>query len=564
MKHINIKTQIKTSIKIACTVLLVSMMHSCNVKEVLTDANGQNKSLVLFNPNFLLTNYQVRIVDSANNFLNKEMIVEVYSNKKIVNDEGYIKNSFKVTNGILNFSVDPNEVISVADPIKLYFFITPSNSDDVESKIFKFEGKTKFDRIFIVNLDNSPIIKIENSIISNSTNSSVKINTATDELSQELFKFNGIEIPIYKRKNVVVKTAAISNDESVWKTHNIINTEDHIVSKISRPSSIFNIKSTNDVQLKLGYRNIVDLNSFSYAINIYGKGLFNEIFYYDIYKDGSSKYFSVDPITGKTSDITNNPITNWSGIISFSKGVTIKTINISSTRVNTELKDCPTGFNFNFNVTDIAKGAAPEIAYIAYRNDSISKKDFISNIGVAKVNEQNPIYNTGELLYSNKKNKVVFQENSQYLVTPSTIELTGPNACGSSSNIKIIPKPNTEFYKLAVKIQCEKDNFGVVANANVLFRKKGTRNWEGLTIKNGIANVYLEKNAVYEVTGSSGKYNFEFNFTNDPSSFVAQKNESLSKNKDLKDMTFKLSNDASGNKILNMDILFYQTACPVQ
>jgi hypothetical protein len=42
-------------------------------------------------------------------------------------------------------------------------------------------------------------------------------------------------------------------------------------------------------------------------------------------------------------------------------------------------------------------------------------------------------------------------------VSPSTIELTGRNACGSTSNIKIIPKANLDLYKLAVQIKCEED-----------------------------------------------------------------------------------------------------------
>ena len=61
-------------------------MSGCNVKEVLTDANGQKKSFILFNPNFLLTNYQIRIVDSLNKFITEDLRVEVLSNKKIVND----------------------------------------------------------------------------------------------------------------------------------------------------------------------------------------------------------------------------------------------------------------------------------------------------------------------------------------------------------------------------------------------------------------------------------------------------------------------------------------------
>lgn len=74
--------------------------------------------------------------------------------------------------------------------------------------------------------------------------------------------------------------------------------------------------------------------------------------------------------------------------------------------------------------------------------------------------------------------------------------------------------------------------------------------------------MYLENNAVYEVTGTYGKNKIDFNFTNDLSSFETQKNESLSKNKDLQNLTFAITADASGNKTLTMNLLFNQAACP--
>ena len=83
-----ISSKINTT-KFLSILMIVSAISisSCNVKEVLTDANGQKKSFILFNPNFLLTNYQVRIVDSLNNFITEDLRIEVLSNKKIVNDE---------------------------------------------------------------------------------------------------------------------------------------------------------------------------------------------------------------------------------------------------------------------------------------------------------------------------------------------------------------------------------------------------------------------------------------------------------------------------------------------
>ena len=538
-------------------------MHSCNVKEVLTDANGQNKSLVLFNPNFLLTNYQVRIFDSANKFQNKEMIVEVFSNKKIVNEEGYFKNSFKVTNGILNFSVDPNEVISAASPIKLKLLIQPEAFGTSQIREIDYIGKNNFDRIFNTTITTINTSNILNSSSLSKISVSEKKSLNVDKLARELLKIGDFEMPLYQNKASLGISQMSYGESKYW------HAEENIYGEYSEDNStviIIPTKSSGlkrDMPIKLTYRNLLDLNTMQYEIKTLFKDKNNITNLYEVFSDGSTKLekSSSGYILGENI-FTTPALSNWNGIFTIPAGAIIQSIIIRSFKTNTELKDCPAGFNFNF--TDIAKGTNPEIGFVTYRNDKYSGREFISNIGVANVNQENPIYNTGELLYSNIKNKVVFQENSQYLVTPSTIELTGPNACGSTSNIKIIPRANLDFYKLAVQIKCEKDNYGVVANANVLFRKKGATNWEGLTINNGIANIYLEKNSVYEVTGSSGKYNFEFNFTNNPSVFVEQKNESISKNKDLKDMTYELSTDASGNKRLNMDILFYQTGCPIQ
>jgi hypothetical protein len=119
-------------------------------------------------------------------------------------------------------------------------------------------------------------------------------------------------------------------------------------------------------------------------------------------------------------------------------------------------------------------------------------------------------------------------------------------------------------YKLVIEAQCKESNFAITPSNNLLFRKKGTIEWEGLSIKNGIGTVYLENNAEYEVTGTSGKYKLDFNFSNNPASFETQKTTSLSKNSDLNNMLYLIENDAkeAGTKLLKMKIVFNQGACP--
>lgn len=99
----------------------------------------------------------------------------------------------------------------------------------------------------------------------------------------------------------------------------------------------------------------------------------------------------------------------------------------------------------------------------------------------------------------------------------------------------------------------------------MLFRKKGSKEWEGLTVKNGIGTIYLENNADYEVTGTAGKSKLNFDFSNNPASFDTQKASSLSKNPDLSNMIYSITDDANeaGTKILKMKVVYNQVGCPL-
>lgn len=548
-------------IKIASqSLLLLMLLSSCNFKEVLTDANGQKKSFILFNPNFLLTNYQVRILDTTNAFINQEMVVTLLSNKKIVDIEGHYKNEFTVTNGILNFAVDPNEPITASNPIKLSIFIRSNTTNSIESKLIKFIGKNNFDRVFIATLNQSIPVSVASSMNSNAGVANAKRSSSTDELSRELLKIGGYEVPIYIKKNVAVKSLSPFSDEQSWRTDNVRYDENLNVTILTRPDNLRDQAISKELILEYGYKNALDLNTMDNRVTAMGKDINDNFFQYTVEQNGSTNYLSLVEASYTLVETTTSPKPNWNREIALRTGTKIYGVFLGGVRTNTELKDCPAGFNLTF--TNIAKGTTPELGYITYRNDSISGRYYITDIGMAKVNEQNPTYNTGELYFSNKKNKIVLQENSQYDFTPSTVELIGTSACGSNTNIRIVPKQNVTMYKLAVKTQCENDNFSIVANANVLFRKKGRTSWEGLTIKNGVGTIYLENNSVYEVTGNYGKNQFDFNFTNDPSLFETQKTESLNKNKDLRNLTYSVSKDQAANKLLSIELLYNQSACP--
>ena len=549
-----ISSKINTT-KFLSILMIVSAISisSCNVKEVLTDANGQKKSFILFNPNFLLTNYQIRIVDSINNFITEDLRIEVLSNKKIVNDKGYYTQSFTTSNGVLNFSVDPNENISATDSIEFSVLVSSDNQKIIPAKL-KYKGSSKFDRIFKMTVIKAPINNISSIKSYTASNSSEKKSYADEYIFKEKITINGEELAFRNKYGFAIldnidpafRLWALgyqSNKSTNYSTYDIFNASS-------------NLRSINNTNIKVTYRNIVDLNTMDYTLDILGSDINNKRIDLSVYRNGTTVYFN------GSKWIQTPPITNWDGNIPFPIGTKLTAILLESRLVNTELKDCPQGFNFNF--TNIPKEASPEFEFIAYRNDDTDKRFYISNAGVAKVDEKNPTYNTGEILYSNISNKVVFKNNSQYYLEPSTVMLSGDGACRSKTDIKIIPRANMVKYKLVIEAQCKESNFAVTPSNNLLFRKKGTIEWEGLSIKNGISTVYLENNAEYEVTGTSGKYKLDFNFSNNPASFETQKTTSLSKNSDLNNMLYSIENDAkeAGTKLLKMKIIFNQGACP--
>lgn len=532
-------------------------MSGCNVKEVLTDANGQKKSFILFNPNFLLTNYQIRLVDSLNNFITEDLRVDVLSNKKIVNDEGYYTKSFTTSNGLVNFSVDPNENISAADSIEFSVLVSSDNQKIYPAKI-KYKGSSKFDRIFKLRLTKVPsnifISSIKSSL--STVNSGNKMPLGYYSQIKEKISFDGVQIdlnsPSTFKYNGLIKSGYNQWMIDSYGYDNYTKYEEYLLWNLSSPK-----QSNSNTKLKIFYDNIVDLNTRKYSVSLYYNDINGNKLDLTVNKDGSTNYYS-------GSKWINTPsLSNWDGNINLESGTTLKYLYLTSYVSNSELRDCPQGFNFNF--TNISKETSPEFEYIAYRNDEADKRFYISNAGVAKVDSKNPTYNTGEILYSNISNKVVFKANSQYYVEPSTIMLDGFGACASKTDIKIIPKANMVKYKLAIEAQCKESNYAVTPSINMLFRKKGSKEWEGLTVKNGIGTIYLENNAEYEVTGTAGKTKLNFDFSNNPASFDTQKASSLSKNPDLSNMIYSITDDANeaGTKILKMKVVYNQVGCPL-
>ena len=86
--------------------IFIAFLTNCTVKDITVDpATGEKKSLIMISPDYLKTTIQVRLRDADTKaFLKNEMVVKVYSNKKVIDFGGRYKNEFTVKNGILPLS----------------------------------------------------------------------------------------------------------------------------------------------------------------------------------------------------------------------------------------------------------------------------------------------------------------------------------------------------------------------------------------------------------------------------------------------------------------------------
>jgi len=97
-------------------IILAATFSSCDVESII-DSNFKEKSLVVVAPDFINNRVSVVFKDQDTQELIQDGLeVVVASNKKIIDLSGKYTNKFNVKGGLLQFALDPNEVVSDANP----------------------------------------------------------------------------------------------------------------------------------------------------------------------------------------------------------------------------------------------------------------------------------------------------------------------------------------------------------------------------------------------------------------------------------------------------------------
>lgn len=99
---------------------------SCDPDAILTnEKTGEEIPLVIIDPNFTTTSFQLRLLDfETGDRIEHPVEVELFTNKPLVDLSGKYISSEIVTNGMLNFSLSPNEEVSQSDTLLIYIRAT--------------------------------------------------------------------------------------------------------------------------------------------------------------------------------------------------------------------------------------------------------------------------------------------------------------------------------------------------------------------------------------------------------------------------------------------------------
>ena len=118
-------------------IILAATFSSCNVESII-DNNFKEKSLVVLAPDFI--NNRVSVVfkdEDTQELIQDGLEVEVASNKKIIDLSGKYTNKFNVKGGLLQFALDPNEVVSDANPWEMKLFTRDTKGESFPNMAVK-------------------------------------------------------------------------------------------------------------------------------------------------------------------------------------------------------------------------------------------------------------------------------------------------------------------------------------------------------------------------------------------------------------------------------------------
>ena len=524
--------------------IFIAFLTNCTVKDITVDpATGEKKSLIMISPDYLKTTIQVRLRDADTKaFLKNEMVVKVYSNKKVIDFGGHYKNEFTVKNGILNFAIDPNEDISTASPLSLR----------VESSV---PGKLNANSTYLPNMYN---------LILTSPNSKVILLEHNKFVASASQAFSGIKplsfssIPTY----LTINDSIIKISDRTFYYDKIFSNPDlYIESYFEGP--YFNIKyNVKNLRFKINYMPGINkfLNDYSVLFNYESKNnLDNQLIQssvYTVFKSGKTI------LNDEYNKITESKIQPFNGdiILPNLESLTYFKIKVYTNDIGT----CPAGYSFSFSGLG---NNGTQLEYTRSRTN-VNGEKYITGMGIVKINgmvSATPSDATErDILFGKLANSISFLPNSQYSVEPQTMDLGDSSSCGKTFNFKLTPNVNLTKYKIILKAGCSGKNISITPNLSALFKGSllDDLHLEGVEFIAGSTTLYLTPKGDYNFQGEYNGKNFNFNLSTDFSNLANMRLTTLASNPDLKDLMYSNMMTVNGVKLITVNLTFKESSCP--
>ena len=517
-------------------IILAATFSSCDVESII-DSNFKEKSLVVVAPDFINNRVSVVFKDQDTQELIQDGLeVVVASNKKIIDLSGKYTNKFNVKGGLLQFALDPNEVVSDANPWEMRLVARDA------------EGKS---------LPTMAVKKVLKSG-SNIWQLSLKKKHITQPKSQTKLSFSHEEG--YAAFNS--KWFMTFNGTSYSSNEN----EGYIVSDYDRYGmGYYTIEDDNfsqnlryDMTLRWGFGDAISeylfelkLLEINYKVNNvdyllsgnFKRGMTHAVWDSPLYMIRVFDTFNYNSSTGiklpkEASDVYIQILAN----------------------VDNEYKveECTKGFNFNFEF--MGEGSDVVLEYKTLRAGP--KEGYISSLGYASLANGNSTVNTGEHYISNISNKVVFKEHPQYIIEPQEMDL-GPNtACGGNYNFKVYPRVGHERYKLNLQFQCSGEDFSTTPSLVAFMKEEGGTSDPSLVqFDKGSANLVLKPDVKYSVQGSINETSFSFTFTANEDQIEQAVAATIQENSNIENIEYSVST-INKDTVINAKVIFKSGSCP--
>ena len=521
-------------------IILAATFSSCDVESII-DSNFKEKSLVVVAPDFINNRVSVVFKDQDTQELIQDGLeVVVASNKKIIDLSGKYTNKFNVKGGLLQFALDPNEVVSDANPWEMRLVARDA------------EGKS---------LPTMAVKKVLKSG-SNIWQLSLKKKYITQPKSLAKLSSRGLEEEYYMTFNneradvFFTKSNPLSGPGYFLPLYDEEEDYGEGLYRYINPSG--EGKNLNeDVTLRWGFSNEINRSLFTLNnLEIYY--IINDEYYviWGNFKKGMEVAFFNSLALPEVFSTFNY---NSSSAIRLPKeayGVYIKVLAHAYNKYGVE--ECPKGFNFNFDV--FAEGSDVVLEYKTLRSGP--KEGYISSLGYASLANGNSTVNTGEHYISNISNKVVFKEHPRYIIEPQEMDL-GPNtACGGNYNFKVYPRVGHERYKLNLQFQCSGEDFSTTPSLEAFMKEEGGTSDPSLVqFDKGSANLALKPDAKYSVQGSFNETSFGFTFTANEDQIEQAVAATIQENSNIENIEYSVST-INQDTVINAKVIFKSGSCP--